>query len=450
MEPLGDQGRLRTYAVAASRAISIAFAAAVLYPVDSAHAQQAQVSESILLDPWLPVGFEAFEVQPGIQQQQRDWAALGISVSGFTLYPQLTLGQSITNNAYSTQADKVASAIETVAPQIDARSNWSRHSLRLLGAATLQRYVGEPQRNEDEWTLYATSEIDVTSNVQVSFEARADQIALNRLTDDVIDIAAAVLIQRQDMLSASAMYRAGRARTILTGEYFDIRYKKTVLSNGNEIDQSDRDHSIHRISGQFEYSFSPDFTIFTQALYSDYAFDPSVPPNISNASFASGRLIAGARAAIPGLGRATVSVGYAKRDYDRPSLRDVDGVSGEARLEVFPSALTTVTLDLGHRLAEARLMDSALIKSDYARLRVDHALLRNLVLTLDGGQTLQQYTNSSSKSRVRSARFSARYLASRRFELSGTLSYSGRHSPQRTANSNVAEVVGGIAATFKL
>lgn len=422
----------------------------MLYPAGAAHAQQTQVSESIVLDPWLPLDFEKLEVRPLAPQLQRDWAALGLPVGSFTLSPRLTLGQSITNNAYSTQENKVASAIETLAPQFDLASNWSRHALRLQGSATLQRYVGEPDRNEDEWTLYATTEIDVTSEVQVSFEARADQIALNRLTDDLVDISAAVLIQRQDMLTASAMYRAGRSRTVVTAEYFDIRYKRAVLGSGDVIDQSDRDHRIGRVSAQFEYSFSPDLTLFAQAMYSDYSFDRSAAPNISNASFAGGRILAGGRLAVPGLGRATVAVGYARRNYDRPRLRDVDGLSAEAKLEFFPSALTTVTIDAGHRLADARLMDSALIKSDYARARIDHALLRNLVLSLEGGVSLQDYTNLNSDSRAVSTRFSARYLASRRFELSGSLGYSQRHSPQRTANRDVSELVGGIAATFKL
>lgn len=422
----------------------------MLYPAGMAHAQQTQVSESIILDPWLPLGFEEFEVKPLGPQLQRDWAALGLPVGSFTLSPRLMLGQSITDNAYSTQENRVASAIETLAPQVDLASNWSRHALRLQGSATLQRYVGEPNRNEDEWTLYATTEVDVTSKVQVSFEARADQIALNRLTDDLVDFNAAVLIQRQDMLTASAMYRAGRSRTVVTAEYFDIRYKKAVLGSGTVVDQSDRDHSVGRISAQFEYSFSPDLTLFAQAMYSDYSFDRSVTPNISNASFTGGRVIAGGRLAVPGLGRATVSLGYARRNYDRPTLDDVDGLSAEAQMEFFPSALTTVTISGGHRLGDARLMDSALMKSDYARARIDHALLRNLVLSLEGGLSLQEYTNANSDSRVASGRFGARYLASRRFELSGTLSYSQRHSPQRTANRDVSELVGGIAATFKL
>lgn len=416
----------------------------------TAHAQQTQVGDSVLIDPWMPLGFEEFEVKPEGPQLQRDWAALGLPVASFTLYPQLTLGQSITNNAYSTEDDKVASAIETVAPQFDLASNWSRHALRLQGAATLQRYVGESNRNEDEWTLYATTEIDVTSKVQVSFEARADQIALNRLTDDVIDIAAAILIQQQRMLTASTMYRAGRARTVVTAEYFDISYRKAVLPNGNIVDQSDRDHDVKRISAQFEYSFSPNVTLFSQAVYSDHSFDPNVSPNINNASFTGGRFLVGGQVGVPGLGRATVAIGYAKRNYARSSLDDTSGLSAEARVEFFPSALTTIRVDFGHRLADARLTDSALIKSDYARLRVEHALLRNLTLTLEGSGTLQEYTNATSKSDIQSARFSVRYLASRRFELSGNLSYSQRHSPQRTTNSDVSELVGGIAATFKL
>jgi hypothetical protein len=411
---------------------------------------RAQVSESILVTPILPLGYDAHLERSVTQDGGGEWAALGVPVESFILYPEVSLGQSATSNTYSSGQNAKGSAIEILAPKLRARSDWSRHALVLNGSGTFKRYVGQSRRNEDVWDLSATGDLDVTGKLRLEFIARASQLALSRFSGEVLLDAASVASIRQDQLSASATYSAGHARSIVTAEYFNIRYGQLLLTNGTSQDQSSMDHDVQRLTGQFEYSFTPDVTLFTQATYSQFSFDSVVDPATQNASSSGTRILVGARLAVSGLGRATVSAGYAWRDYNYPGLRSVSSPSAQARLEFFPSALTTVTVEFGRILADARLISSSAFKLSFVKLRTDHLLLRNLRLSAEGSVNRQDYLNSPQISRIKNASFSATYLASRQFELSGAISYSTRQSTPVSANSNVDELVGGIAATFKL
>jgi hypothetical protein len=410
----------------------------------------AQAAESIIVTPVLPLGYDAYLEHSVSQQGDGEWAAVGVPVESFVLFPEVTVGQSVTTNTYSSGANAKASAIEILSPKLVARSDWSRHALVLNASGTFKRFVGQSRRNEDVWDLSATSDLDVTGELRLEFIARASQLALNRFSGEVQLDAASVVTIRQDQLSASATYRSGHARSVVTAEYFNFRYGQLLLTDGTTRDQSNLNHDAKRLTGQFEYSFTPDLTLFTQATYADFSFDSVIIPTTQNASSSGTRVIAGGILSIAGLGRATVSAGYAWRDYDRNGLKSVSGPSAEARLEFFPSPLTTVTIDLGRRLADARLIDSSAFNMTYVKLRLDHALLRNLKLAAEGNVARQSYLNSQQVSRIQNALFSATYLASRRFELSGAISYSTRRSTPVSANSHVDELVGGVAATFKL
>lgn len=414
-----------------------------LAPEGAAH---AQVTDSVLISPQIPEPMVPFQDLSVKQQPQDLWQAQGHEISSFKVFPEIAVGQSLTSNAYANSEAKAA-AIENLVVSLDARSLWSRHALDLHAYRAANLYVGNRNRNENNWSLALEGNVEVTGAVEVELQARADQLSVNRLSGDAAVDGDAVIVTRQDMYSAKVTRTYNAMRAFVSAEHFRVDYGE-VLS-GSSGSSSYFDHTMDRVAGQGEYSFTPSVTAFVQANYSWIDYGTVSVQRAANASSDGGRVLAGGRFAVPGLGRATVSVGYSRRSYDRAGLSDIKGMSAEARLEAFVSPLTTITAEFGSRIADARLLSGIAYREKYAQVSADHALLRNLKLSLNARVLDQKPLNSTGESRLITTRFTASYLSSRHFQLDGTMSYSTRHYTAQS-RPDINELTGGVTLTYKL
>jgi hypothetical protein len=405
--------------------------------------------EARITKPSLPQDYRPLQEKSATQTDQAAWTALGIDAGAFTFLPSLSLGQSVTDNAYQS-SNKTASAIATVKPELQVQSNWSRHSLGFDGSATLNRYIGNSRRNETLWVLTPTGTVDIDKRFSVELEVNFSQQALNRFSAEIINDAAAVAIVRQNVYASTVNYSYGSWVASVKAEHRTLTYETLLLLDGTEQDQSYLNHDVDTLSASAEYSFSPDFTVFAQARWSQSDFGPSAARSAANSSSSGVKVMGGARIAVLGLGRLTVATDYAHRKYDLAGIQPVDGASAMALFEIFPSALTTVNIEVGHRFTDTNLLSGSAIAADYVQARVDHTLLRNLLLSLAASASESQNVQSSQYTDIRNVSFSARYMANRNFDLRGTMSYSSRKSTPQSSRGNTNELVGGLTATFKL
>jgi hypothetical protein len=378
-----------------------------------------------------------------------DLGETGIQVGSFTISPSLSLGQGATDNLYQT-ADKTASAISTLAPKLKVASEWSRHSLQFTGDAALNRYIGNSARNQDTWSLAPSGTLDIDKRFSLQANANFSQLALNRYSDELVGGFVSVAIVRQEISGATLNYQFGRLQASAAAQHSSLSYQSVILFDGTRQDQSALDHTVDTLTARASYKLSPDFSLFAQVNWSHFDFAPSASPTSSNASSTGVRITGGAQITVRGLGRATLSTGYSRRDYEPVGIRTVKGASAVALLEFYPSTLTTVSFQFGHRLDEARLLNSNANKVDFVRTQVDHAILRNLLLSLNTSFTKNKSAQTAQDTEISSLSFTAQYLANRYFDLKGAISYSSRKSTPQTARGNSNELLGGLTATFKL
>ena len=86
---------------------------------------------------------------------------LGISVGAFTLYPELTLLTGYDDNVFATPAPTVGSPFVVVRPQLDLRSDWSRHQVRLQAAGGFGFYPAASTQNYQNYLLQADGKLDI-------------------------------------------------------------------------------------------------------------------------------------------------------------------------------------------------------------------------------------------------------------------------------------------------
>lgn len=411
-------------------------------------AVHAQVADSILITPQVPEPLRDFQELSVNQQQPTDWQALGLQIGSFNVSPQVSFKQGLTSNAYATSNARAA-AIESFAVGFDIQSDWSRHGLGLRAERTDNLYVGEPKRNEHNWSVLLAGNVDVTSSLELDVEAQANQLSFNNLSGDATFDSDAIVVARQNVLSAKVTRTYNAARVFFTADHVDVNYREILAESGSGSGQSYFDHTMDRLAAQGEYSFSSSMAIFAQANYSWMDYGNVSIERSSNANSAGGRILAGARVSLSGFGRATVALGYSSRRYDRAGLDDVHGLSAEARLEAFVSPLTTITGEFGDRIADARIISGTAYRERYVQLSADHALLRNLKLNFTSRLLDQHALTSTGGSRLITTRFTSRYFSSRRFELDGSVSYSLRNYTSGS-RAKVAEMAGSLSLTYKL
>ena len=71
--------------------------------------------------------------------------ALGIPLSGLTLFPSLTLGTEYNDNIFSEDSGRVDDVIFTVTPSMVLQSDWSTHAFALTSSATIFPLCRQPR-----------------------------------------------------------------------------------------------------------------------------------------------------------------------------------------------------------------------------------------------------------------------------------------------------------------
>ena len=414
-------------------------------------AAHAQDTETTLVGTELPQGFDRGRNVSVLEQPRPDYDPLGILIGSFKLFPRVELSAGATSNVYLADNDPVSAAILSAAPSFQLNSDWSVHQLRLNGGAQIDRYVGQSRRNDAVWNLGALGRLDVGSSSNVTGEVQLARQVETPFSGEVSSNLAVLSHYLRNYESVRAEYVAGQGRAILSVDHTGFSFSDIKPRSGGTIDQSIRDRDIDRIIGQIEYAFTPSVSVYGQAALALTRYDDPLAPGVPNRDSNGYRVIGGVNFDISGLARGTIGVGYIRRDY-RPSIyKDVGGFSVEARIEYFPSELTTFTLAARRVIEDSNLSNNDAFFDNRASLRVDHALLDNLILNAIGEIAVQNYIDRPTRVDVYRVGVGGRYLATRRYGLDVGVSYTTRsdHRPD-FAGDKFNEIRGQVGVYLQL
>jgi hypothetical protein len=119
--------------------------------------------------------------------------------------------------------------------------------------------------------------------------------------------------------------------------------------------------------------------------------------------------------------RGEVAVGQFNRDYD--SGASVEGLAASANLEWYLTRLSTLTLSASRDAQDQGGTAAAPYVSTRFGARVDHELLRNLIVSAGGEVGQREYEVIDRQDDFSSAQLEAEYLLNRRFSLRGRISH---------------------------
>ena len=115
-------------------------------------------------------------------------------------------------------------------------------------------------------------------------------------------------------------------------------------------------------------------------------------------------------------------------EYVSPLFPDIGGLSAKGQVQWFPTQLTTVTATALRSVGDSGIIGSAGFLNTTGGIQVDHELLRNLILTVNGTGTQNQYFGISRTDDIWTTGASASWLLTRWFGLTLGYTFADQHS----------------------
>lgn len=415
-------------------------AAAVCTILACTGATAAHAQETVLVAPFDGPDYDRGRNVSVLERPRPDYDALGIRRGAFLIYPRLGVQIGATDNVYLTDGNKTADIYAALTPSVLVRSDWSIHQLMLAGGAAIRRYADETPRNQDEWYLNALGRADIGGNLSVTAEAQASRTQESPFTGAVQTDVAALSSYDRRTVGLRAQYTTGQTRVTLAYDLNDFDFDDVVFASGTRVSQRDRDRQINRVTGQVEYALSPSFSVYGQISYADTDYDRLLRTGAANRDSHALRIIGGVNFDLSAFMRGSIGAGYVDRTYRSALYKDVSGPSVEARIEYFPTQLTTATLFLRRVIDDSNISGTGAFFDNLASLRIDHELRGNILLNVEAAYAQQDYIGSPVTSDIFRANAGGRYLISRDLQLQATIGYASRSDNQAGGLGTVSEV----------
>lgn len=364
----------------------------------------------------------------GVMDRPRPaWDPIGIRTGGFIIYPYVEGRIGFTDNVLQSATDKKSDGFVRLNSGISVDSTWSRHSFSAAASSDVYRYFNTPDRNQDGWSVSGKGRVDVSDRFRLNLSAQTARRYESRLSGAAIPDARTSVPFQQTTLRALGDFRLERVRAVAFVNYTALDFGAVTLASGVRDPQSTRDRNILRFGGNVEYGLTPDTGIFVQASYADFDYRRDLDLGVANRDSKEFKIIGGVATDLTNLLRGSVGIGYVNRAFRAPIYKDARGLAVDAKLEYFPTKLTTVSLSGRRQVEDSSSANGAYFETG-ATLRVDHELLRNLTLSAASDYAVEDYVGADSKGKIFRAGFAARYLASRTMELGADINASERRT----------------------
>ncbi len=319
-----------------------------------------------------------------------DYDAMPHSVGAFDVYPSVTIGVEHNDNVFAAAEGqpKDSDIIFSVRPYIGANSTWSRHALSAGIGAT--EVIHQDIDDLDHTDVYANVDgrIDVLRDLQVTGGASGGQYHEPRTAAEASGNAIEFVEYTDANIYAGVSATLNRIRLSARVASNSLDYDDVAIGGGGFADQDFRDHETRTGTLRAEYAISPDTAVVAQVGVNKREYDIPVGPDGISRNSEGREFLVGFNTDITDLIRGEIIVGQTEQDYDDASIGTIEGLAVRAKAEWFPSELTTVSFRAEREVVDTGVAGSAGTLATREGVRVDHELLRNVILT--GGVSASQ------------------------------------------------------------
>lgn len=315
--------------------------------------------------------------QPAVQPREEavsvrerphpDYDPLGMRFGSFNLHASLGLAATSTDNLFAAESgSEVDDIVYSETPNVRLSSDWSRNALTFETGGTFTQHRDFSNEDADSYFARVGGRIDVGTGTAFDGDAAFAHLVTPRTDPDSPSVGSPV---EYDRSTASVGVQHQFARFRVRG---DVR-ETTYNYDGS---QSFRDNDQTLIRGRLDAELTPRIGLSLQAAGDSRDYDNT--PGLSSDS----RTYLGGVTLNNDLLRGELSAGWFERKFDDPSIGTIDGLAVAGSLEWYVTELTTVSFD-ARRDADAEVSATSGLPYTTTQydVRVDHELLRNVILT---------------------------------------------------------------------
>jgi len=328
------------------------------------------------------------------------YAALGIRAGSFLLLPALDL-----SGAYTTNAERIpgggGSPYVVVAPALQVRSDWERHSLTADITGSYTQYAEDltPSLNVPNLNSKIDGRIDFTRDTQINLEGRVIVNTDNPGSPN-LQLQAVNLPVNTDVGETIGIAQQFNRLLLSFKSTFDrAMYNPSLLSDGSSSSNSDRNFDQYAGIARIGYEVDPGFKPFVEVEVDQRIHDEQFDRNNLQRDSVGGSAKVGSALDMFGSLTGEMAIGYVERNYADPTLPNVTGVIGDGTLIWRPTALTTYKLAATSQVYETTLAGAPAELSRDVNLQIDHAFRYWLIGTLKGGYGNDDYVGLETDNR---------------------------------------------------
>lgn len=356
-----------------------------------------------------------------------------IRLGSFQTRASFAAGGYYVDNVFATESNEVSDFAFTFRPTLDVASDWSRHSIGLNASVERFEFIDQSSESVTNAQLTGRGRVDINRDWYVDGRAFVRQRNEPRTQISILDDFGEPVELQQYGGDAFVNFERSRFRARLGYEYVTTDFNDVEAFDPSipGVDQDFRDVDTQTVRGRLTYALTRDYAVFVQGSYFDRDFKnlTEVSPGLFADRDSDGFTIEGGlNFELQGPFRGDVAVGYLEEDRVSPLFGDIEGLSLDGRLQWFPSRLTTVTASASRRTTDVGLVTAAAATSTSGNLRVDHELLRNVLLYAQGGVFNTDFTDDDRDDTFFDVGFGSIYKINKRVHLEGFYRYTNRDS----------------------
>ncbi|CAL1691018.1 hypothetical protein MMB232_01153 [Brevundimonas subvibrioides] len=346
------------------------------------------------------------------------YEAVGARVGGFMVYPKVEIQAGYTDNLLATNSNTINDTYARIRPELAVSSQWSRHAINAFARASATRYNENSAEDVDAWAVGAGGRVDIARQTYLAPTASFSELTEPRTAANSPFSAAAPIQFKVREAGARLQHISNRFKLSLIGNASQLNYEDGRTPLGGTVEQDQRDRSVYTAIARVDYAVSPDTAVFVQVGGNDRPYRLPSTATYAARNSSGYDVFVGSEFDLGLLFRGEVAAGYIKQSYDDVRYDDVDGAAVRARVEYFPSQLTTVSLTATRSIEDSAAVGSAGILSTDVKLAADYELRRNIVLHAEAGVGQDEFRGIDRTDDRWMAGVEALYLINRRLGAS--------------------------------
>lgn len=297
--------------------------------------------------------------QPEFDQQP-------VRAGSFEILSSVGLTAELNDNVLAEEFNTDEDTILRFTPRADIRSNWTVHEVQAGFSLDHREYMEIDSETTTDYNLYATGRLDMSRDVQFRGGASAAHITEERYAAASFGTNEPASYDTSGVF-AEVQYRSDR-----------IQLQGTIGAAEDQYDQAAqrliRDNTSTYVNARLSYAVSPDVAVFVQGRQSEFDYDQAGRDGTQTT------IDAGVNFELSAPFRGEIAVGNFKDDRDAAQYGSVEGLNVRGNVKWFPTELTTVTFLANRGVIDPGLAISATSVNTAFGIRVDHELMRNVLL----------------------------------------------------------------------